>query len=464
MKFMKDYRYAHQGKVLLLLLLFIAAFFSYQKNIFNAASGWWFEIHSLTPERFILDGILRMRETGDAAVPGVYMREHNDDPRGQYRAEDRSGPFQRYDSQYGLQVKFFAALANLGFGEIEQMHAAAALLMSAIVVFLVWLVVRDFSITSAAAVAALLILSPWIVIFARQLFWVSFTWFLPTAIAIYYSPRIFSASKAMVLRMLLLLYVTFLLKLLCGYEFATSVVIAVFCPIFYQAALKKVPIKSVLLLCIGIGTMAFLAFATALFLHISTISATMADGWDKFQFTAERRFYSGTPEATAKQTCKGDAECEKVTLESLKASPFDVVKIYFVMPEFLPWLSAERLTEAERMAFKASLNNAPSVLQKLKVIATQPPSHWFFVLAKLLNPLCFILFIIGAAYAAFRRGLPAQIVLLLAFLSPISWFIAAKSFCYIHDHLCFVIWYLPFLFYGTIFLCEEFLCQNKRKP
>ena len=437
----------------LLLLVFVAAFLSYQKNFFATASDWWFETHASMPTQYVLDGILHARETGDV-VPGLYLRENNDNPRALYTQGDKNGAFIRYDSQYGLQVKFFAALAAWGFSAVEQMQAVAAALMALTVMFLVRLVARDFSCLSAVSVAAIFILSPWIVIFARNLFWVSFTWFLPLVITMYYSIRVYETPAAR-WRMLALFYGAMLLKLLCGYEFITSIVIAAYCPLLYQAMLKKIPLWHVLKLFMWVGGGAFAAFATAALIHISAIAETRAAGFETFRYRAERRFYSEDPQMTAKQSCPGDAECEKIMLASLTASPVDVVKIYLVMPEFLPWLSTTRLSEAERHAFKSRLDSTHGIAKKIAAIRASPVSYWFFIAAKILNPAAFIGFMLTCIGVAMRSSRAAQGLLLLSFIAPLSWFVAAKGFCYIHAHLCFVVWYIPFIVYGTILIGEK---------
>ena len=445
---------------LFLLVITVAGFLSYERNFFATASDWWFEIHASEPTQIVLDGLLYAQETG-IAVPGRYLRSSNgspsDNPRALYTAHDRRGEFKRYDSQYGLQVKFFAAIAALGLDGVEQFQSVASALMAMTVALVTALVARDFSWRAAVAVALIFILSPWVVIFARNLFWVPFTWFLPLAVAMYYSIRVYQNRTAR-MRMLALLYVTILLKLLCGYEFLTSVILAACCPLLYQGVRAKIPYKRIAGLLFIVGCTAIAAFVTAAFLHISTIAETPKAGFEKFLFRAERRFYSEDPKLTAKEDCQGNKECETVMLASLMASPIDVVKIYLVMPEFLPWLSTTRFDETHRHAFRDEINASPGLIAKFRTIFAHPPVYWFFLLSKILNPLGFVAFIFSTFAVALRTGRAMQGLWAFSFLAPVSWFLAAKGFCYIHDHLCFVAWYLPFILYGTILLC------NKRTP
>lgn len=445
-----------QGKYrssLLLVLFCVFAFFSYQKNSFGAAAPWWFETHSLIPERFVLDGILRLQETGRPEI-GTYLRKNNEaDPRARYREQNREGPFLRYESQYGLQVAFFGAIAQWGFGQLEQLHAVSSLLMALVATGLVALVARDFSWRAAVGVGLLLALSPWMVIYARNLFWMPFAWFLPLAITLYFSPHIFTRRKPL-WPMLALLYIALLVRFLCGYEFCTTVVVAAFCPLLYQALKQRIKLRTALRVYFLTGMAALLAFLTAFYLHIGVIADTRAEGWQKFVLHAEKRFYSRSPEETAQQICQGEAECTYYIVASLKASPLEVVRIYLVMPEFLPWLSTMRITEAERNAFKTGLLQQSGLKAKLQYTMAQPLPQQLYLLAKIANPLAFLAFVAAAFWVAMRRSKAEALVLAVSVTAALSWFVAAKGFCYIHDHLCFIAWYIPLLFYATITLCD----------
>ena len=97
-----------------------------------------------------------------------------------------SGKFKKYDSQYGLQLHFFYYLQKLGIENIKVFQGITAMLMSIVVGILFYLLRKNFSTTVALLFSASLVLSPYVVVFARNLYWVEATWFLPMIVSMYY--------------------------------------------------------------------------------------------------------------------------------------------------------------------------------------------------------------------------------------------------------------------------------------
>ena len=60
------------------------------------------------------------------------------------------------------------------------------MLMSIVVGILFYLLRKNFSTTVALLFSASLVLSPYVVVFARNLYWVEATWFLPMIVSMYY--------------------------------------------------------------------------------------------------------------------------------------------------------------------------------------------------------------------------------------------------------------------------------------
>ena len=67
------------------------------------------------------------------------------------------------------------------------------------------------------------LLSPWIVNFARNLYWVEFTWFLPMLIGLYCSYRIH--SKNCRIFCYVAGFLTIAAKCLCGYEYISTIML-----------------------------------------------------------------------------------------------------------------------------------------------------------------------------------------------------------------------------------------------
>ena len=223
--------------VVIFLLILLSAYFSYSINIFNVASNDWFEKHQYDSEQLVLDGLLNGAASNNEVVLGRYTRPDVVNQylltRELYAEGNKSGKFDWYKSQFGLQVKSFAILSRIGLSNASTLQSIAALLMSLVVVAMFGFIWRDFSLLPALIFTSVYIFSPWVVVFSRNLYWVSFTWFLPLLTTMWLAPKIYAYKDQMYL-MSGALFFAYLLKLLRGYEYVTTIFFASCVPIFYQ--------------------------------------------------------------------------------------------------------------------------------------------------------------------------------------------------------------------------------------
>ena len=134
-----------------------------------------------------------------------------------------------------------------------------------------YLLRRDFSITIASIFSATLIFSPWVVVFARHIYWMEATWFLPMIISMYYG-KTNIVSKLSNIKFFVFLTLAFLIKMLCGYEYLTTIFIASCVPIILYMSLEKNYMKQCLIK-LSVNTMSvFVAFFIALVIHIQLLS------------------------------------------------------------------------------------------------------------------------------------------------------------------------------------------------
>ena len=223
--------------IFILLLILLSAHLSYSINIFNAANNTWFEQFQTDSEQLVLDGLLNSSIKNNEVVLGRYSRPDVKDQhlvaRELYAEGSISDKFNSYKSQYGLQIKFFALLRDIGLSDVFTLQSITALLMSFVVTAMFWFVWKDFSFLPALFFVSVYILSPWIVVISRNLYWVSFTWFLPLLTTMWLAPKIYSDANKVYLMSGILFFV-YLLKLLCGYEYITTIFFASCIPIVYH--------------------------------------------------------------------------------------------------------------------------------------------------------------------------------------------------------------------------------------
>lgn len=133
-----------------------------------------------------------------------------------------------YRSQFGLQGKIFKKLSNFISPDINYnikiLHVLCSIAAAIVFIIIVVLIFIKYGLLMATIFYLTFLLSPWIVNFARNLYWVEFTWFMPMAVGLfcslkinYYKYRIFCYIAA---------FFTILIKCLCGYEYISTIMLS----------------------------------------------------------------------------------------------------------------------------------------------------------------------------------------------------------------------------------------------
>ena len=441
--------------IIVFSFIFILGFLSYTHNSLKVTSEKWFNEHQVDSEQIVLDGLLSGYSNGKLSM-GVYSRNNDNsrdylNARKYYLDKDNEGEFFRYDSSYGFQIKLFHKLYSSGFDSLLLYHSIVSALLSLVIAFMTLTVKRDFSTLSAIIFGLVFILSPWIVVFARNLFWVPFTWFLPIAISMYFSIDAFRNFVKLRL-MFLLIFFSFILKFLCGYEFITTIFFATCAPIFFQGVLQNYKIFEILKKCFFIGVIFIIAFSATVILHYKSIDDLNLNKENPILSTAKKRLWSKKPELIAKKTCNKDQSCEDEIYRSLKSNPILVTSKYLLMIDFLPWFYSNKIEKKTKNLIKKSIKDLNKNLNHHSI------NNFFvdikeilsfklivFMLIKLISLISFLLFLSYSFYIFFRSKKSFKFLILVSVIAPLSWFVAAKGHSAIHLHMNFVLWYITFI-------------------
>jgi hypothetical protein len=452
------------------LIVVIISFLSYNYNFLGAANNSWFRTHDLHSEQLVLDGILngldKDNSNGSDFRLGSYSRPGLSDPTSDpynllshdlYQEGNRLGSFSLYRSQYGLQVRLFGLAAKLGYGDVGLLQGLSALLMSLIVGILFWLVRRDFSFASALAFSLALIVSPWVIVFAKNLYWVPVTWFLPLAVSMYFSNKIFTSSTSMI-AMVISLFLSFLVKFLCGYEYITTIFIASFVPILYQGLKSKIPLIKISKIFFLTLLIFIISLSTAMGIHIKSNFESIPSGIDFLIEKSASRTYSTDPDTFENPRIR----------DSLNSNGLMVVARYMTtFYDFLPWLPSIRdisvLENDKDIKILKEVYSKPS-LRTLQDSVFKTSNYLKFALLSVIISSLSFLVLIGFIFRLwFKIGFPLKAVILISSIAPISWFFLAKAHSYIHYQLNYVLWYLPFIPYSLAILVENFINRKNRR-
>lgn len=309
--------------------------------------------------------------------------------------------YTEYTSQYGLQGKIFRFLANYISDYLPVYYALNSFALAMILVGIGLLLFKKWNALLGICFLFTFAVSPWIVSFARNLYWVEFTWFAPMFVGLVSS--IWIRQKKIRLMCYLGSFVSVLIKCLCGYEYITTVMMGLIMFLlvdFIVAILKKdkEAVKLTLQTILINGCMALLGFAVAISLH-----ALIRGNGDLFNGIKSIIEYDAL-----RRTSGGDMNVfdQAHYWGSFNASIWETICIYFHFnTEILPGLAGN------------------------------------------LFPLLFIIPIFIFVLDARNHSLNKKDVALyiIAFLTTVSWFVLGKAHSYVHQGMNYVLWYFGFI-------------------
>jgi len=307
-----------------------------------------------------------------------------------------------YVGQYGLQGKVFRHLSHLMKEEniIQNLHLICSVLAAAVFVIISFMLSRKYNYVLAGCFYIVFWLSPWVVNFARNFYWLEFIWFVPAALGLLcvwklenLKCRIFCYAAS---------FAAILVKCLCGYEYISAVMMGLiaFPVIELLAAFAAHDRKKIRLLVRSIfilGILALLGFAAALCLHA--------------RLKGEGNIIDGVKGIIVDDVLRrtNGADLNNYDSEfwpSMNASIWETLCLYF-------HFSTQIIT------------GIPGNLFPLLCLAPIGIFVYRFVRGKHDYKMI-------SAYAFF-------------FLTSISWFCLAKSHSYMHTHINFVLWYFGFV-------------------
>ena len=92
----------------------------------------------------------------------------------------------------GCKEKFLGIWQDIwgGMGAIQSLHLICSISTAFIFVIIVILIAYKFNKVFAGVYLVTFWLSPWVVNFARNLYWIEFTWFIPMVIGLFCALKI----------------------------------------------------------------------------------------------------------------------------------------------------------------------------------------------------------------------------------------------------------------------------------
>lgn len=349
--------------------------------------------------------------------------------------------FKEYTSQTGLHTMVYTFFDNvLPFSnslKLDFYYGINAFLSSIILaIFVAWISKKTSWLVGLGLILYISVYDVWIIQFAKSIYWVMWTWFLPMIISIFLLERYSETKVYSYTTSFVLICAAIILKCLCGFEYITTIMISLTVPyFFYWVTMKWKLIEGVKkLLVVSFGALSGFIISLGIYIiqysvHYNSISKAIK----QLSITAFKRIPGNTDVLKDILASGVSADTIDIYKKSLEVSPMSVVWTYMTKtfePIFGP------------------------------ILGPVPYGHfiWFILIVSVLSIglLCSRILskkvklnIIGLVIATF-----------VAFIAPISWYALAKGHSYIHTHINFILWDLPFLLFGismSIYVLSIFL-------
>ena len=320
------------------------------------------------------------------------------------------------------KVFFFSAL-DLAFNSlniidtkyrIDLYHGTTAGALALTLSFIILLFYFEIGICASVLLLLSISLSQWMTVMARNLYWVLGLMYLPFLIVFIFH-KYEEVKGAVSYRLLyFLVFIAILIKSLSGYEYISTIMIATVSPIVYFSVKNQwsylITIKRMLLT----FTFGLLGFFTALLIHIWQLQLSTGSIGKAWSVILERILvrthatsstYAGTP-------------YEK----SLSSSIYEVFRRYI---------------NGDALELKSIFGSDFFVTVSFESLI------WIYLIAT-------ILAFAGFKYTKryYRQLLALSVATWFSFAAPLSWFFLAKGHSYIHVHINYILWHLPFTIFG----------------
>jgi hypothetical protein len=417
-------------------------FFATCWNAFHTCEHVWFSTFLRGDDNLVIDSMIRHRATSRIPAPlglGTYGGRFGvDSPvlAAEFKAsKEPPEPFHPYRSQTGAQGYLFVLLDTLFHPNgVDPFHALNSLLAAAILGALVVWARAEFGWVAAVSLLAAMVLSPWLMVFGRNLYWVSWTWWMPmVAVGLVFN-RYRHGTRRFYAILFLSAGLFIFLRCLAGYEYISTILIAGATPAVYYGLKAGRRWKTIGGDVMGIGCAGVAGFLAAVFLHALLLGPSLSGGFASIWSDARLRTY-GSPSDFAPEF-----------RQSLEASPLAVLNRYLSSANAPFGIDAAPATAQHVLptalhqgGFKQALNGALESLTYGRFL--------LLFVASGLAALCF------RRTTIWDRSLGALLAAAAFSVSaPLSWYVLGKGHSWIHTHMNFVLWHVPFVNLAVVFM------------
>ena len=418
-------------------------FFGFFSNIWHVAEQQWFDTHQRDTESLIIGRMVKSRQDGIFSSGGLtgagittniqqdWISSNQID--NQYAAYLNSGSFDKfspYMSQPGGQGIIFSLLDRLlplsPQIKLWSFYVLTALLSATALTFIVNWFYDEFGGWVAICVIGSAVLSHWLTVFGKNLWWSLWAFYLPMIVVLYLLKHHRVPSNRQFIKFGILIFMAVFIKcFINGFEYITTTLLMMVTPCIYYAVLNKWNgrqyVKWTLATVCGSGVAIFFSLIMLCF-QIGAAKDGFMDGVAHVVWSFGKRTYGEAQDYPA------------VYAASLEAGTIGVVVTY-VNGIFFDLNNYLSLTNAFVSDF----------LLKVRY-------GYLIVLFIVMSALLFLRS--RKMMTKQRQNIALIWTTWFSVLAPLSWYVIFKSHSFIHTHMSFLLWQMPFTLFGfAVFGC-----------
>lgn len=467
-------------KITGIFIIYFLGFLSFANNSLNIANDKWYNIYSADTEKLVVDGLIRGKDENNKLRLGRFYTEEKNEKlfnfnnKENYNSKIKGDKFVFYNQQFGFQLYFFYILEKVGFSNYQSLKKINILVFTSCLSLIFLILTRNFSIIPSLLFSLTFIISPWIVVAAQNFYWLIFTWLLPFMVTLYFFSK--NMTNLNYLLFFILLTFSYIIKMLCGYEYISMIGILSITPFFLMFYLKKIKFNNILkniFLCFFSFIFAFIISISLHAFHIKSSKENFFDSVNKILVTAKTRT-SNAKEIEINEYCKNKfysikekellvIECKNQFIE--KKNTFKVILRYLLIKDFLPFFdntfnipsfqefSSNPKYEEDKNILKNAFNklSIKKFFTEFNELKLNTKKIFFSLIIN------FLVFIFVIIFSFINTNLRGKILILLSASATLSWHILATDHSYFHFHYNYILWYFPLI------PISLFLLFNKKK-
>ena len=425
-------------KIAIWALSILLLFFGFFSNTWRVADQNWFATHQKDTEAHVMGRMVKSRQDGIFSAGGLNGWGTAKSTDAEWIPSTELGPqytaylyelsfekFSTYNSQPGGQGMIFSLLDRCiplsPQIKLWSFYVLTALLSAIALAAIIGWFYDEFGGWVAIFVIGSAVLSQWLTVFGKNLWWSLWAFYLPMIVVMYFLKRYKETLDRQLIRFGIVIFISVFIKcFINGFEYITTTLVMMMVPFVYYVILDKWSGRQ----CVKWTLAAGLGSGVAIFFSLIMLCFQIGAAKDGFMDGVEHVIWS-----FGKRTYGEAEDFPPVYAASLNAGTLSVVITYMNGVFF-------------------DLNNYISNTNDFVSNFLLKVRYYYLIV--LFVVMSALLFWRSKKMMAARRQQDIALIWTTWFsiLAPLSWYVIFKAHSYIHTHMSFLLWQMPFTFFG----------------